>query len=155
MMRAGFWLTTAMAAISLGVAAAPVIWHMMGEVEGAAPALTAQAASLQSVATPPIDVTPILAFAPFGSPTPVVAAAPVDVPATQLGLTLLGLTIATPASASRAIIAGGDVPVSSYAVGGAITATVTLDEVHSDHVILMVNGAPEALFFPAGQTGFV
>ncbi|MGL5008573.1 MAG: type II secretion system protein N, partial [Paracoccaceae bacterium] len=55
--------------------------------------------------------------------------------------------IANPATASRAIIAGGDLPVSSYAIGQTITPTVTLASVHPDHVILMVNGAPEALFF--------
>ncbi len=155
MMTGWFWAIAAIAAISLGVATAPVAWHVMGEVEGGAPALTAQAATAQAVAAPPADVTPILAFAPFGSAAPPEAPpAPAEVPATQLGLTLLGLTIATPASASRAIIAGGDLPVSSYAVGGAITATVTLAEVHADHVVLMVNGAPEALFFARGASDF-
>ncbi len=142
-----FWATTAIAAISLGVAAAPLVWHLLGEVDTGAPVLSAQAASVPQGGTGPVDITPILTFAPFGSAAPPPPPVQTEVPATQLGLTLLGLTIADPATASRAIIAGGDLPVSSYAVGGVITPTVTLAEVHADHVILMVNGAAEALFF--------
>jgi general secretion pathway protein C len=150
-----FWSLAALASVSLGVAAAPVTWHLLGEVETGAPALSVQAATALSVdVASSVGITPILAFAPFGSAAPPPVPVQTEVPATQLGLTLLGLTIATPASASRAIIAGGDLPVSSYAVGGAITATVTLAEVQPDHVILMVNGAPEALFFARGANDF-
>jgi general secretion pathway protein C len=142
------WTATALAAISLGIAAAPVAWHLLGEVDTKVPALSAQAAAaFPAGAAPTADINPILSFVPFGSAAPPPVPVPTDVPATQLGLTLLGLTIADPATASRAIIAGGDVPVASYAVGGAITATVTLADVQTDHVILMVDGAPEALFF--------
>jgi general secretion pathway protein C len=150
MTGAWFWLAAALVAVSLGVTAAPVIWHLLGEDGAATPALAAQAAAGRPTEAPPADITQILGFAPFGSPVAEAPPASTEVPATQLGLTLLGLTIATPATASRAIIAGGDLPVSSYAVGGALTATVTLAEVRADHVILTVNGAPEALFFPNG-----
>jgi general secretion pathway protein C len=141
------WTAAALTAISLGIAAAPVVWHLLGEVDINAPALSAQAAELPRGRAPIADVTPILRFAPFGSVALPSAPELTEVPATQLGLTLLGLTIADPATASRAIIAGGDAPVASYAVGGTITGTVTLAGVRPDHVILMVNGAPEALFF--------
>ncbi len=151
MMNLWLWGVAAGASISLGVAAAPVVWHLLGEVDGGAPVMTAQAAG-RAEASP--GVAPIVAFAPFGSAAPPPVPEQTEVPATQLGLTLLGLTIATPASASRAMIAGGDVPVASYAVGGAISATVTLAQVQTDHVILMVNGAPEALFFAKGAGDF-
>lgn len=147
MMTVWFWLGSAVVAISFGAAAAPVIWHVMGEVATGAHVTPAQAAIAQSPDVPAADITPMLAFAPFGKAAPIFPPAPAEVPATQLGLTLLGLTIATTASESRAIIAGGDLPVSSYAVGEAISATVTLAEAHPDHVILMANGAPEALHF--------
>jgi general secretion pathway protein C len=152
----GRWvvLASCAAAISLGVAAAPVAWHMLGELETGAPALSAQAAIAQVAdGTEQADIVAILAFAPFGSAAPPPAPVQAEIPATQLGLTLVGLTIAQPESASRAIIAGGDVPMASYAVGQAITSSVTLSEVRVDHVILLVNGAPEALFFASAQGG--
>jgi general secretion pathway protein C len=141
-----FWAAAGGAAISLGAAAGPVVWHVMGEVDSGPAALSAAAASAPPVAPSP-DIAAIIAFAPFGSAAPLAPPVQQDIPATQLGLTLLGLTIADPASASRAIIGGGDVPVASYAVSEAISAAVTLAEVRTDHVILLVNGAPEALFF--------
>jgi general secretion pathway protein C len=153
MTMAWFWVVACGAAISLGVTAAPVIWHVLGEVETGVPVRTAPA---DDAPPPPADVSPILVFAPFGSAVPVAAPVVVaEVQQTQLGLTLLGIALATPAAASRAIIAGGDLPVSSYAIGSQITAAVTLAEVYPDHVVLMVNGTPETLFFvenPNAQT---
>jgi general secretion pathway protein C len=130
-----------------------VVWHLMGEVDTGAPVMTAKAAVPVSAAAP--DIYAVLAFAPFGTTAAPPPPVPTEIPATQLGLTLLGLTIANPASSSRAMIAGGDVPVASYAVGQAISAAVTLSEVRADHVILLVNGAPEALFFIETDAVFV
>lgn len=142
-----FWPLAALVAISLGVAAAPVVWHVLGEVEGAGTAMTAEAALPAANNPPPADVASILAAAPFGQVAAIVAPEAPMVPAAELGLTLLGLTIATAAEASRAIIAGGDSPVGSYAIGAVIRAGVTLEEVHQDHVILAVSGASAALYF--------
>jgi general secretion pathway protein C len=142
MMRLLFWITACFVAISLGIAAAPVAWRLAGQ-DGTPPAqFTADAAP----APERVDLDPILAFAPFGSATPV-AQPDAPVPTTDTGLTLLGIALAEPATQSRAIIAGGDIPVSSYGAGSPITASVTLDTVFPDHVILQVNGAPEALYF--------
>ena len=66
---------------------------------------------------------------------------------TETGLVLLGIALAEPASESRAIISGGDLPVSSYGAGSPISAAITLAEVLPDHVILQVNGQREALYF--------
>lgn len=151
MMRAAFWCAAALAAISLGAAAGPVVWHVLGEVDTGPAVLSAEAA-VPVPAASPADLTAILAFAPFGAAAEAAPPPPAEIPATQLGLTLLGLTLATPASASRAIIAGGDVPVESYAVMQAISPAVTLAEVRADHVILLVNGMPEALFFANANT---
>lgn len=150
MMGGLFWVLCSLAAVSLGVAAGPVVWHLLGQARTGTPTLDVQAAGAPPVAA---DISAIVAFAPFGDPAPSVAPAPAAIPATQLGLTLLGLTIANPANASRAIIGGGDQPVASYASGDAITPDVTLSEVRADHVILLVNGAPEALFFAASDGG--
>ena len=137
-----FWLTAALAVASLGAAAGPVVWRLSGD-NGRVIAPSDSAPVIESVR---LDLGPILAFAPFGS-----AAAPEAAPEvageTALGLTLLGVTIATPATASRAIIAGGEAKVQSYAVGSAITATATLAEVHPDYVVLDVDGRLETLSF--------
>lgn len=154
MTGAVFWLVAGLAAISLGIAAGPVVWHILGQVEGGAATLSAQASPAPPTGdAAPADIAAIIAFAPFGSAAPVAAPAPLTIPATQLGLTLLGLTIATPASASRAIIGGGDQPVANYTVGDVIAPAVILSEVRSDHVILLVSGAPEALFFANSTSG--
>lgn len=151
MTAAWFWLGAAVMSVSLGVAAAPVVWHLLGEVDTGGGGATAPVTGPRQPGAAVVDITPVLAFAAFGNAAPAAPPVAAEVPATQLGLTLLGLTIAVPASASRAIIAGGDLAVSSYAPGQAITATVTLAETRRDHVILTVNGAPEALYFPNGS----
>ncbi len=149
-----YLLATTAAAISIGAATGPVVWHVMGEVNTGPQALSAEAAVALPRAADPNDIAAILAFAPFGSATIAPPAAPADIPATQLGLTLLGVTVANPATASRAIIAGGDAPVASYAVGQLIGPAVTLSGVKADHVILQVNGAAEALFFANADAAF-
>jgi general secretion pathway protein C len=148
------WLAACLGAVSLGVSAGPVVWHILGETATPAPSLTlatgAQAATGPAPQPAPAGILPLLDFAPFGrsAPPPATVQAPASIPATQLGLTLLGLTIASPDTLSRAIIAGGATPVASYAVGDTVTPAVMLSAVQADHVILLVNGAPEALYFP-------
>jgi general secretion pathway protein C len=149
-----FWILAAGLSISIGLAAVPVIWHGLGEFGAPAPGFTALAAPAPAAQT--LDA--ILAFAPFGSAAPV-AVPDAALPEAALGLTLLGLTVAVPTTASRAMIAGGDTPVASYGIGSAINANVTLAEVFSDHVILLVGGQPQTLAFvtgtaQAGVTGF-
>jgi general secretion pathway protein C len=141
-MRAVFWITACAVAISLGISAAPVAWRLAGH-NGTPPVpFTAAAAP----APDRVDLSAILAAAPFGSAMPVIQP-DLPIPTTDTGLTLLGIALAQPASQSRAIIAGGDLPISSYGAGASITASVTLGEVLPDHVILQVNGQPEALYF--------
>lgn len=140
--RTVLWGAAALCAISLGWAAAPVIWHLAGESGQIIPA---SAAAPDEPATR-TDLGPLLAFAPFGQddmPVP----EPQVTGGTDLGLTLLGVTIGNPVSASRAIIAGGGTPVASYPIGARITADVDLAEVNADHVVLRVDGQLETLFF--------
>jgi general secretion pathway protein C len=159
-MRAGLpvWLFGAAMAAGLGAAAAPVVWHLAGELpEGAAPAVAAPPPAAAGEAG--VDLAPVLALAPFGRPAEAPAAAPeaapeaVGVPATALGLTLLGVTLADRPDASRAIIAGGDLAVASYAPGAAVSAGAVLAEVRADHVILEVGGRREALAFADAMPG--
>lgn len=137
------WIAAALSAISLGLAAGPVAWRLAGETGQAIG--TAAAAAVAEVARP--DLSPILAFAPFGSAV-VSAASPQVIGETGLGLTLMGVTLSIPTSASRAIIAGGDSGrAQSYALGSAITANATLAEVARTHVVLQVDGRLETLSF--------
>lgn len=140
--RAALWGGAALCAVSLGWAAAPVIWHLTGESGQIIPA---PAAAPDEPATR-TDLGPLLAFAPFGQddmPVP----EPQATAKTDLGLTLLGVTIGNPPSASRAIISGGGTPVASYPIGARITANVDLAEVNADHVVLRVDGQLETLSF--------
>lgn len=140
------WTAAALGAVSLGWTAAPVVWRVMGEDGQIIPAVGAQAPVAARS-----DLGPLLAFAPFGqdslpSPEPEVAGE------TSLGLTLLGVTIGNPVSASRAIVSGGDTPVASYPVGARITANADLAEVKPDHVVLRVDGRLETLSFADRST---
>ena len=140
---AAAWVAAALSAVTVGIGAGPVAWHMAGEsgqtIAAATPAPLAEAAR--------VNLTPILSFAPFGSAV-VQAAAPQVVGETSLGLTLLGVTLSIPSSRSRAIIAGGDSGrADSYAIGSDITADAALAEVTRSHVVLSVNGRLETLSF--------
>jgi general secretion pathway protein C len=142
---AAVWLAAAAAAASLGVAAAPVAWRT--------PPVAGAPAPGPAVAAPPgADLGPILAFAPFGRAEAPAPAAPAEVPETALGLTLLGVTLAVPDSASRALIAAaGGRPV-SHAVGAQVADGVLLQAVHPDHVTLKVGERVETLSFPPPGT---
>lgn len=150
------WVAAALFAVSVGFAAGPVAWRLAGESGHAIGAATAAPASEAAR----IDLSPILAFAPFGSAV-AAPASPEAVGETGLGLTLLGVTLSTPPSRSRAIIAGGDSGrAESYAIGSNITIGATLAEVTRTHVVLSVEGRLETLSFarpgtktaPSGQT---
>lgn len=142
------WIVAAMSSVSIGIAAGPVVWRLSGESGQAIGAATA--APVTNAAR--LDLAPILAFAPFGR-----AVAPQTSPQvageTDLGLTLLGVTLSTPSSKSRAIIAGGDSGrADSYAIGSDITAEASLAEVTRTHVVLSVDGRLETLSFAVSGT---
>ncbi|MES2665544.1 MAG: type II secretion system protein N [Pseudomonadota bacterium] len=138
-------LGTALAAMaSLALAARPLVQRLTA---GPAPLAAPQPALLPQPFR--ADLGPVLAFAPFGSTTAPKAAADTAVPVeTQTGLTLLGITLARPATASRAIIAGGDTAVGSYAIGAWVSSGIELAGVKESHVVLRVNGRLETLTFP-------
>ena len=136
------WAFAALTALSLGVSAGPVFWRISGDVgvvRAAPPMAGAEVAAR-------LDIAPILALAPFGSEV-AVQAVPEIAGETSLGLTLLGVTIAKPASGSRAIIAGGDGPARGYFVGEIITSAASLSAIEPDHVVLNVGGRLETLSF--------
>lgn len=136
------WAFAALTALSLGVSAGPVFWHISGDagaVQAAPPATGAKVVAR-------LDIAPILALAPFGSEVAVQADLEIA-GETSLGLTLLGVTIANPALGSRAIISGGDGPARGYFVGEIITSAASLSAIEPDHVVLNVGGRLETLSF--------
>lgn len=136
------WGLAVVTALSLGISAGQVFWRLGGEDIGT----NAESRHVPSVEAPRFDLTPILSFLPFGSS---VVQAPVQTVAgeTSLGLVLLGVTIAKPASGSRAIIAGGTGPARAFYIGENITEIASLSAIEADHVVLDVDGTLETLSF--------
>jgi general secretion pathway protein C len=142
------WALATLTATSLGLAAGQVVWRFSGDDGGMAP----QTSERTAAETPRLDLTPILSFAPFGAssmPPPVQQIGG----ETTMGLTLLGITTAVPASRSRAIIAGGSGPARAFYVGEDITALASLAEIEADHVVLDVDGRLETLSFVKRSAG--
>ncbi len=136
------WAAVALAAVSVGWAAGPLLWRFAGESGLPAP----PPAVLGVSETAPVSVEPVLALAPFGHLA--LPAAPAEAVETDLGLTLHGVVIAARPVASSAIISGPSGPARAYGVGQNITPAATLAEVGSDRVVLDVNGRRETLSFP-------
>ena len=142
-----FWSVAIATAISLGFSAGPVFWRVTGDT-GQSTVASATDKAAQDMSR--LDLGPIIDFAPFGSivtaeETPSVAGE------TSLGLTLLGVTIGNPVSASRAIIRGADREIQSYGIGANVTATAQLAEVNKGFVVLKVENRLETLSFASRE----
>ena len=111
------WALGTLTATSLGLAAGQVVWRFSGDDGGLPPQFSERA----TAEVPRFDLTPILSFAPFGASSMPPPVQPIG-GETTMGLTLLGITTAVPASRSRAIIAGGSGPARAFYVGEDITA---------------------------------
>ncbi len=70
---------------------------------------------------------------------------PVNVPATRLQLTLKGIVYSDIDQSARAIITGPDGREGVYDIGDAVPGGARLDAIHTEQVILMRAGKPEAL----------
>ena len=143
-LRTAVWTIAAVAALTLGVAAGPVVWHLAGDSGRVRPQVTA----LPDRAAPAPSIAPILALAPFGAAPVAAPAAPAAAQETSLGLTLLGVMIAEPASLSRAVIAPTGGKSAIYSVGSRLPGEAVLLGVAARQVVLSVNGTREILSFP-------
>lgn len=129
----------------VAASAAPVVWHWRGEV-AVDPGPAVSAAPSAVAAVPPVDISPILALAPFGAqPAPVVEAGPLG--ETTLDLRLLGVVVRSDPTLSRAMIDSNGT-AGQYAPQDQITDSAMLVEVANDHVILLVDGSLQTLSFP-------
>ena len=131
-------------AVSVAVAALPIVSRLSAadEVWTAAtrPAVETVAAIERA------DLSPIMDFAPFGRAA--VQTAPADAGAAGPVLTLQGVSTSPNRSDSRAIIAGGEGQVASYAIGDRVASDVVLTDIATDHVILDSGGEAQRLDFP-------
>lgn len=122
---------------SVGIAAAGLSWRVYSLFEAPLPP--------EVRVRPPtqvgVDLTPIVALAPFGSGAPA-AASPTNLP-----LVLRGIILAHPASASSAIIASGAEPSKAYAIGQSVGGG-TIESIQADRIVLNVGGRREYLAFP-------
>ena len=130
---------------SLGIAAGPVFWHIMGQTSDKTAEVSFVATS-SSAAPASVDLVSAVALAPFGSAKPdqQVTQAPEK---TTLDLALRGILQQSDPSLSFALIAT-DGTTLRYAIGDSIAGKATLIEINDRHVVLDVDGVRQILGFP-------
>ena len=109
------WLAAALAAVSVGLAAAPLPGRFAGD-SGLPPP---EPVRREDAAEARVSLDAILALSPFGRIAQPAEPAP-EAQETELGLTLHGVVIATRPEASSAIVSGPSEPARSYTVGQAV-----------------------------------
>lgn len=145
-MRLALDMFTLLVVASVSVALAGLTWRITGYDDG-----RSEVAIVTTSTTPTlVDLASILAFAPFGS-----AAGPTAASGTvsSLGLSLRGIVLAVPRSASTALIAASDGVVNAYAVGQSVAGGATIDTIAIDSVTLRTAAGVEVLAFPDPTTG--
>lgn len=134
--------------LSLAGPAATLTWHLLGDSAVAPRPLPARGTDTE--APGPVDLSPVIALAPFGA-VPSEAAAPAQ--ETRLDLVLHGVAISTDPSRSAAFIAS-EGRTERYHTGDAVAANVRLVAVEPDHVRIKTDGGEEVLSFPeAAESG--
>lgn len=136
--RTALDIATAAVVVSVAVALAGLTWRIAGHAGTGA--VTVPSGSRPVAA--PADVTPALAFAPFGKGAITDASQ-----ATALPLKLKGVFAASPAELSVAYIEVGGEPAKAFRVGEA-PGGGTIEGILRDRVLLRVNGRIEFLAFP-------
>lgn len=124
--------------VSVAVALAGLTWRIAGHASTGA--VTVPSGARPVVVT--ADITPALAFAPFGKGAATDASQP-----TALPLKLKGVFAASPAALSVAYIEVGGEPAKPFRVGEA-PGGGTIEGILRDRVILRVAGRIEYLAFP-------
>ena len=135
---------TAIAIVSVAAAAAPLTWRLWGDPGGAATG--APRLSYVSPEAAP-DLSALASAQPFGQ------AGAATVSASGLGLTLKGVMMAVPRSASTAIIAPASGAGAAYFPGEAIPGGATVDRIAVDYVVLRTPGGLATLYFPGDERG--
>ena len=134
---------TALVVLSVAGALANLTWRLAGEPGG--PSAVGAAIDAYVPPAPPPDISAMINLPPFGR----VALAPeATVAGAELGLTLRGVLLARPASASTALIAAGDQAATAYAIGDPLPGGAILSGMGVDYVILRRGEEALTLYFP-------
>ena len=131
-------LVTGAVIVSVAVALAGLTWRIAGHASTGAVTIPSGARPVAVAA----DITPALAFAPFGKGSVTDASQP-----TALPLKLKGVFAAVPAALSVAYIEVGGEPAKPFRVGEA-PGGGTIEGILRDRVLLRVAGRIEYLAFP-------
>lgn len=139
-------------AVSVAVAALPLAQRLkapdLSQYLAALPSDSQTAPQNARQNAPRIDLSPILDFAPFGRSAPSVTASADPEAAPLVDLKLQGISASPNDLVSRAIIAAGDGPAASYAIGDAVAPSVRLTAIAADHVTISIGGHSQRLDFP-------
>ncbi|WP_404712122.1 type II secretion system protein N [Sphingomonas sp. MMS24-J13] len=139
--RIGADIFTGLVVVSVGVALAGLTWRLLGD-----PGTRFGASPVAARPTPPVDIAPLIALAPFG------AAPGTSMQASDQPLTLRGILLAEPRSASTVLISVGDAAPIAFGMGQAVGGA-TIDSIAIDHVVLLSGGARTMLGFPRATGG--
>lgn len=135
--RTALDIATAAVIVSVAIALAGLTWRIAGHAGTGAVTVPSGARPVAQVA----DLTPALAFAPFGKGTTEATTA------TALPLKLKGVFAASPATLSVAYIEVGSDPAKPFRIGEAPGGGV-IEGILRDRILLRVNGRIEFLAFP-------
>lgn len=136
--RTALDIATAAVVVSVAIALAGLTWRIAGHAGTGAVTVPSGARPVAQMA----DITPALAFAPFGKGAITDASQP-----TALPLKLKGVFAASPAELSVAYIEVGGAPAKAFRIGEAAGGG-TIEGILRDRVLLRVNGRIEFLAFP-------
>lgn len=131
-------LVTGAVVVSVAIALAGLTWRIAGHASTGAVTIPSGARPVAVTA----DITPALAFVPFGKGAPTDATQ-----ATALPLKLKGVFAASPTALSVAYIEVGGEPAKPFRIGEA-PGGGTIEGILRDRVILRVAGRIEYLAFP-------
>jgi general secretion pathway protein C len=130
------WVSSSLAQLTWILAGAPPRSH----------AASSRQVMLSPVAAPNVDISAILALAPFGAPVAANSAFS-STAAASGGFILEGVMLAGDPASSQAIIAAKGGKPKSYLPGETIGGGAVLISVQADHVTLLVAGRNEVLGF--------
>ncbi len=129
---------TGLVVVSVAAALAGLTWRLAGLNDGRTQVTLAQRPTTALLAD---DLSPILSLAPFGRGAD-------DVQASASGMVLKAIFLASPASASTAVIARGGAQATAFRPGQALGGGAVIQSIGVDHVVIQIGDRTETLEFP-------